>query len=94
MKRKGYRAKTIGMKLRYANFQTLTRDTTLGYAVHDTHSIRDALRSCLKRVPLDARLRLLGVGVAALASVGRGNAANSEVAQAKGGRKGSLPLFD
>ncbi len=94
LKRKGYRAKTIGMKLRYANFQTLTRDTTLGYAVDDAQSIRDAVRSCLKRAPLDARLRLLGVRVAGLASVEQANAVNSEVPQANDGCKGSLPLFD
>ena len=61
LKRKGYRGKTIGMKLRYADFHTATRDTNLRTAVDDAQSIRDAVRSCLKRVPLNARLRLLEV---------------------------------
>lgn len=94
LKRKGYRAKTIGMKLRYANFQTLTRDTTLRNAVDDPQSIRDAVRSCLKRVPLDARLRLLGVRVAALVPVEQANAVNSEIPQAIDRRGRSLSLFE
>ena len=94
LKRKGYKGKTIGMKLRYANFQTVTRDTTLGLAVDDTESIRDAVRSCLKRVPLDARLRLLGVRVAALVSAEQSNAAVSESSAQMNSRGQSLSLFD
>ncbi len=94
LKRKGYRAKTIGMKLRYADFQTVTRDTTLGFAVDDTQSIRDAVRSCLKRAPLNARLRLLGVRVAALVSAKQSSVVNTESDAETNSRGRSLPLFD
>lgn len=92
--RKGYKGKTIGVKLRYADFKIVTRDTTLGYAIDDAESIRDAVRSCLKRVPLDARLRLLGVRVAALVSAEQANTLNSESSAETYPRGQSLSLFD
>ncbi len=59
--RKGLQAKAVGIKLRYDDFRTVTRDTTLAAPIHDAEALRDAARSCLKRVDLDRRLRLLGV---------------------------------
>ena len=94
LQRKGYKGKTIGVKLRYANFKNVTRDTTLGFSVDDAESIRDAVRSCLKRVPLDARLRLLGVRVAALVSAENSDGADSESSAAIPPRGQSLSLFD
>ncbi|MCA1850982.1 MAG: DNA polymerase IV [Beggiatoa sp.] len=64
--RQRYLGKTVGIKLRYADFQTLTRDITLETPTADAETIRSAARACLKRVPLDRRLRLLGVRVASL----------------------------
>lgn len=58
--------KTIGIKLRYADFSTITRDLTLPTPVRDAAAIRRAAGECLKRVPLDRRLRLLGVRVGSL----------------------------
>ena len=94
LQRKDYEGKTIGVKLRYANFKIVTRDTTLRFAFDDAESIRDAVRSCLKRVPLDARLRLLGVRVAALVSTEQANNTNSESSAATFPRGQSLSLFD
>ena len=64
--RQGYLAKTVGIKLRYADFHTLTRDITLEAPTADAETIRSAARVCLRRVPLDRRLRLLGVRAASL----------------------------
>lgn len=66
LKRKGYVGKTIGLKLRYDNFKTLTRDHTIAVPTQDARTIRRAAGECLKRVPLDRRIRLLGVRVGAL----------------------------
>jgi len=66
LKRKGVVGKTIGLKLRYDNFRTLTRDRTLDAPTGDAVVIRRAAGECLKRVPLDRRIRLLGVRVGAL----------------------------
>ncbi len=78
--RKGYLAKTIGIKLRYEDFRTLTQEVTLDRAIADTEAIRTAARACLKRVALDRRLRLLGIRVAGLARPEQG-ASHSTVAR-------------
>ena len=63
LKRKGYRGRVIGLKLRYDDFQTVTRDTSLPASTDDPVVIRRAAGECLKRVPLERRIRLLGVRV-------------------------------
>lgn len=68
LKRKGYRGRTIGLKLRYEDFSTVTRDTSLPGATDDPVLIRKTAGECLKRVTLDKRLRLLGVRVGNLTS--------------------------
>ncbi len=68
LKRKGYRGRTIGLKLRYEDFSTVTRDTSLPMATDDPGLIRKTAGECLKRVSLDKRLRLLGVRVGNLTS--------------------------
>jgi DNA polymerase-4 len=66
LQHKGYRGRTIGIKLRFDDFSTVTRDHTLEHATADAAEIRRAAGQCLKRAPLDKRLRLLGVRVAGL----------------------------
>ena len=70
LERKGCVGKTIGLKIRYDNFKTLTRDCTLESPTRDAAAIRRAAGECLKRVPLDRRLRLLGVRVGGLSKAG------------------------
>jgi DNA polymerase IV len=69
LQRKGYAGKTIGLKLRYDDFRTVTRDQTIAAPTQDARAIRRAAGECLKRVPLDRRIRLLGVRVGALSPV-------------------------
>jgi DNA polymerase-4 len=66
--RKGYLGKTVGVRLRYADFRGITRATTLNMPVNDAEAIRQAARTCLKRVRFDRKLRLLGVRIGALTS--------------------------
>lgn len=68
LQRKGYVGKTIGIKLRYDDFKSLTRDLTLEHYTADAALIRKAAGQCLKRAPLQQRLRLLGVRVGSLVS--------------------------
>ena len=70
LQRKGYVGRTIGVKLRYDDFKTATRDHTLALPTQDAATIRLAAGQCLKRVPLQQRLRLLGVRVGALSRPG------------------------
>jgi DNA polymerase-4 len=66
LQRHGYVGKTIGIKLRYDNFQRSTREQTLEIYTSDAAVIRRAAGQCLKRAPLERRLRLLGVKAAGL----------------------------
>ncbi len=70
LQRKGYAGKTIGLKIRFDNFKTVTRDVTLEAPTQDARVIRRAAGACLKRVPLDRRIRLLGVRVGTLVKPG------------------------
>lgn len=68
LQRKRYAGKTIGIKLRYDNFEIATRDHTIPSATADAGEILRAARECLKRVPLERKLRLLGVRAGKLSS--------------------------
>ena len=70
LQRKGYVGKTIGIKLRYGDFKIATRDQTIEQYTSDAKTIRQAAGRCLKRVPLERPLRLLGVRVGALVKAG------------------------
>jgi len=66
LERKGYVGKTIGIKLRFDNFKSVTRDQTLDQYTASPAEIRHIGGQCLKRVDMTRRLRLLGVRVGAL----------------------------
>jgi DNA polymerase-4 len=66
LQRKRYVGKTIGIKLRFDDFRTVTRDQTLAAPTADAAAIRRAAGNCLKRVDLARRIRLLGVRIGAL----------------------------
>jgi len=64
--RKGLRAGSLGIKLRFEDFQTVTRDQTLPAPIAEAEQLREAARACLKRVDLGRKLRLLGIRAGAL----------------------------
>jgi DNA polymerase-4 len=68
LQRKGYAARTIGIKLRYEDFRTVTRDITLPVPTADATAIRRAAQECLRRVQLEKKLRLLGIRASGLCS--------------------------
>jgi DNA polymerase-4 len=74
LQRKGYVGKTIGIKLRYDDFKIATRDQTIDHFTADARTIRQTAGQCLKRVPLQRPLRLLGVRVGALIKVSEAEA--------------------
>jgi len=69
LQRAGYAGRTIGLKLRFDNFKTVTRDQTIEVATQDGPTIRRAGGECLRRVALDRRIRLLGVRVGSLVPI-------------------------
>ncbi|PUA18533.1 DNA polymerase IV [Glaciimonas sp. PCH181] len=66
LQRKGYVGRTVGIKLRFTDFSTVTRDVTLPFAIDDADAVRKAAGECLRRISLHQRLRLLGVRVSTL----------------------------
>lgn len=66
LQRKAYVSRTIGIKLRFEDFRSVTRDLTLPSPTADAATIRRAAGECLRRVPLDKKLRLIGVRASAL----------------------------
>ena len=101
--RKGYASKTIGIKLRFDDFKSVTRDLSLPAHTLDAATIRRAAGECLKRVDLSRRLRLLGVRAGALAKLAdlvapmaAAHAAEPVIAHEVNQTRGhySLPLFD
>ncbi|MGZ5187441.1 MAG: DinB/UmuC family translesion DNA polymerase, partial [Caldimonas sp.] len=89
--RKGYAAKTIGIKLRFDDFRIATRALTLPAHTLDAREIRRAAGLCLKRVDLARRLRLLGVRASALEKLSDLVAGLPEPVAAAS-RRGSIPL--
>ena len=85
LRRKGYSARTIGIKLRFDDFRTVTRDISLLQPTADPTRIRRAAGDCLRRVVLDRRLRLLGVRTGGLVRSG-------DTPDDPAGAQGELPL--
>jgi DNA polymerase-4 len=71
LQKRGYVGKTVGIKLRFEDFKTVTRDLTLDDATAEPDAIRRAAGLCLKRVDLTRRLRLMGVRMGTLQHAGR-----------------------
>jgi len=90
LQRHAYVGKTIGVKLRYDNFQRSTREQTLGFYTSDPAAIRRAAGQCLKRAPLERRLRLLGVKVAGLV---RNDSPEARGPVAAAATPAAMPLF-
>ena len=72
LQKKGYVGRTIGIKLRFEDFKTVTRDMSIELPTAEAATIRLAAGLCLKRVDLARRIRLLGVRVGALQRSGQG----------------------
>lgn len=92
--RKGSRGKTVGIKIRFEDFRTMTRDYTLNQATADTETIRHAARICLRRVQLDRRIRLLGIRIGSLCTAAAGDPRDHEVAAPTSGNGSNGSLFD
>ena len=61
MKRHGYKARTVTVKIRFSDFRTFTRAKTIPDYVDSEEEIRKAAFACLKRIELNKRVRLIGV---------------------------------
>ncbi|MCL4471986.1 MAG: DNA polymerase IV [Gammaproteobacteria bacterium] len=62
----GSRGRTVGIKLRFADFETHTREKTLDFPTDSANTIRRTAFECLGRIELDRKVRLIGVRVGEL----------------------------
>jgi len=81
--------RTIGIKLRFDDFRTVTRDQSINLPTADPAEIRQLAGLCLKRVDLTRRLRLLGVRVGGLSRPGAPASAAPRGAKGKTGGQAS-----
>ena len=93
LQRKGYVGRTIGIKIRYDNFQSVTRDQSIDEYIADAKRIRQVAGQCLKRVDLSRRIRLLGVRVGSLLTTDNVAAVTSQE-DSTPGQTGDLFSFD
>lgn len=88
LQRQGYGGRTVGIKLRFSDFRSVTREMTVDALLQDSVTIRRLAGLCLRRAPLTQRIRLLGVRVGGLQpwptaageTAGSGAASGAEVA--------------
>lgn len=67
MRERSLFAKTISIKVRYADFTTINRSKTLSLAIDSTHDCYEVVKSLYLALHLDrARLRLVGVSLESL----------------------------
>jgi DNA polymerase IV len=65
-RKEGYRAKTVSIKIRFADFETLSRQVGLPRPSIALSTITRAARTCLKHVALVKKVRLIGVRLSRL----------------------------
>lgn len=80
-----YRAKTVTVRVRFADFETLSRQVTLPRPSSAVATIARAAQECLQRVALVKKVRLLGVRLTGLFPVAsqRSRHANSSAIRAR-----------
>ncbi|MDR1155883.1 MAG: DNA polymerase IV [Bacteroidales bacterium] len=60
-------AKTVTLKIRFNDFQTLTRSRTVGKPINSYHDLQLVSRSLINEAPIEGKgIRLLGIGVSNL----------------------------
>jgi DNA polymerase-4 len=86
----------VGIKLRFSDFRTVTRDRTVDTPLDDGTSIRRLAFECLGRIPLERPIRLVGVRVGELSPADDAfPAAPGPTGMATARHDdGTLPLFD
>jgi DNA polymerase IV len=67
LRKHGVKGKTITLKVKFSNFKTVTRSTTLPEPTHSTRIIYDAALKLLLELKLTEKVRLTGVGVSKFA---------------------------
>jgi DNA polymerase-4 len=69
LKADGYKGRTVTVKVRFSNFETLTRSKTLQAPTDSFEEIRKGAFECLNRVELKRKVRLIGVRLSHLEKI-------------------------
>lgn len=64
--KRGYRSKTVTVKIRFNDFRTHTRALTIDEATNSEEVIRRAAFKCMKRVEFEKKVRLIGIRLSGL----------------------------
>lgn len=70
LRQRGYKGKTVTVKIRFNDFRTHTRAMTMDKLSDEVETIRRAAFNCLSRFELKKRVRLIGVRVSTLEKTG------------------------
>lgn len=70
LRRHGYKGRTVTLKVKYADFKSLTRSHTLPAATNTTRTIFEVATSLLQALKLTGKVRLIGLGVSNFARGG------------------------
>jgi DNA polymerase-4 len=76
----GYQAKTVSIKIRFGDFETLSRQVGLLRPSMALSTIMRAARKCLKRIALVKKVRLIGVRLSGLVPIERRRGERSTLA--------------
>lgn len=64
--KRGYRSKTVTIKIRFSDFETHTRARTLDAPTNSEEVIRRAAFECMKRIEFRKKVRLIGIRLSSL----------------------------
>lgn len=69
LQRKSLVCRTVGLKVKFADFSVVTRDVSVPAPLQTGVQLREALSECLRRIDWHDRIRLLGVRASGLSDV-------------------------
>lgn len=69
IRQRGYKGRTVTLKVRFSDFKTITRATTLVEPTDSIDDIRRAAFACLKKIELKMKVRLVGVRITNLEKI-------------------------
>jgi DNA polymerase-4 len=64
--KRGYKSKTVTIKVRFSDFETHTRSLTLDAPTASSDAIRRAVFECMKRIEFTKKVRLIGIRLSGL----------------------------
>ncbi len=68
LRRRGFRGRTVTIKIKFSDFRQITRSRTLGEPTNETRTILNVASSLLREVRPSEMVRLVGVGVSNLSA--------------------------